>query len=89
MRRRLPAGHRWVGGLNAEIPGPQLRRAPWRLPGRVTADLRSRLDSGSLSARGFDRVVRLAWTIADLDGRARPDAGDVGEAITLRTGEGT
>ncbi|NGM11853.1 YifB family Mg chelatase-like AAA ATPase [Verrucosispora sp. WMMA2044] len=89
---RAAAAARWAPlgrRLNAEIPGPQLRRAPWRLPGRVTADLRSRLDSGSLSARGFDRVVRLAWTIADLDGRARPDAGDVGEAITLRTGEGT
>ncbi|MEG3634358.1 YifB family Mg chelatase-like AAA ATPase [Micromonospora palythoicola] len=89
---RAAAAARWAPlgrRLNAEIPGPQLRRAPWRLPNRVTADLRSRLDSGSLSARGFDRVVRLAWTIADLDGRARPDAGDVGEAITLRTGEGT
>ena len=36
-----------------------------------------RLDSGSLSARGFDRVLRLAWTIADLDGRDRPDGDDV------------
>ncbi|MEV2242693.1 hypothetical protein, partial [Micromonospora sp. NPDC049891] len=35
------------------------------------------------------RIHVLAWTIADLDGRARPDAGDVNEAITLRTGEGT
>ncbi|NLU79611.1 YifB family Mg chelatase-like AAA ATPase [Micromonospora sp. HNM0581] len=89
---RATAAERWAPlgrRLNAETPGPDLRRAPWRLPGRVTAELRSRLDSGSLSARGFDRVVRLAWTIADLDGRARPDAGDVGEAIALRTGEGT
>ncbi|GIJ33874.1 YifB family Mg chelatase-like AAA ATPase [Verrucosispora sp. WMMD703] len=88
---RAAAAERWAPlgrRLNAEIPGPELRRAPWRLPGRVTVELRSRLDSGSLSARGFDRVVRLAWTIADLDGRARPDAGDVGEAIALRTGEG-
>ncbi|MEV4709994.1 YifB family Mg chelatase-like AAA ATPase [Micromonospora sp. NPDC049374] len=89
---RAAAAERWAPlgrRLNAEIPGPELRRAPWRLPGRVTVELRSRLDSGSLSARGFDRVVRLAWTIADLDGRARPEAGDVNEAITLRTGEGT
>ncbi|GIJ20127.1 YifB family Mg chelatase-like AAA ATPase [Micromonospora lutea] len=89
---RAAAAARWAPlgrRLNAEIPGPDLRRMPWRLPGRVTVELRSRLDSGSLSARGFDRVIRLAWTIADLDGRARPDAEDVGEAITLRTGEGT
>ncbi|MFC4145486.1 YifB family Mg chelatase-like AAA ATPase [Micromonospora mangrovi] len=89
---RQAAATRWAGTghrLNAEIPGPHLRRAPWRLPGRDTRELRGRLDSGSLSARGFDRIIRMAWTIADLDGRDRPDGGDVAEAIHLRTGEGT
>ncbi|MFF0719529.1 YifB family Mg chelatase-like AAA ATPase [Micromonospora sp. NPDC003816] len=89
---RQAAAERWTAlgcRLNSEIPGPNLRRAPWRLPDPVTADLRTRLDSGSLSARGFDRVIRLAWTIADLDGRAQPDKKDIAEAITLRTGEGT
>ncbi|RIV40722.1 YifB family Mg chelatase-like AAA ATPase [Micromonospora radicis] len=82
--RWSPLGRR----LNAEIPGPALRQSPWRLPAEDTAELRARLDAGSLSARGFDRVVRLAWTIADLDGRDRPDKQDVAEAIQLRTGEG-
>ncbi|WP_456320249.1 magnesium chelatase subunit ChlI family protein, partial [Micromonospora tarensis] len=50
-------------------------------------ELRGRLDCGSLSARGFDRVIRMAWTIADLDGRDRPDREDVREATQLRTGE--
>ncbi|MER5454097.1 YifB family Mg chelatase-like AAA ATPase [Micromonospora sp. NPDC002389] len=89
---REAAAERWATlgrRLNSEIPGPDLRRAPWRLPNPVTADLRARLDSGSLSARGFDRVIRLAWTIADLDGRTQPDKKDIAEAITLRTGEGT
>ncbi|GHJ56036.1 hypothetical protein Nm8I071_53430 [Nonomuraea sp. TT08I-71] len=88
---RRAAADRWAATgrrLNAEIPGPYLRRPPWCLPGRDTRELRKRLDSGSLSARGFDRVIRLAWTIADLDGRARPDGGDIAEAIQLRTGEG-
>ncbi|MFG3601908.1 YifB family Mg chelatase-like AAA ATPase [Micromonospora chersina] len=88
---RRAAADRWAATgrrLNAEIPGPYLRRPPWCLPGRDTRELRRRLDSGSLSARGFDRVIRLAWTIADLDGRARPDGGDIAEAIQLRTGEG-
>jgi magnesium chelatase family protein len=87
---RAAAAERWapVGRrLNAEIPGPLLRRSPWRLPGHDTGELRARLDSGSLSARGFDRIIRLAWTIADLDGRDRPDREDVREAIGLRTGE--
>ncbi|MGB2567347.1 YifB family Mg chelatase-like AAA ATPase [Micromonospora citrea] len=89
---RRAAAARWapVGRkLNAEIPGPYLRRPPWRLPVRDTAELRGRLDSGSISARGFDRIIRLAWTIADLDGRDRPGREDVLEAIQLRTGEGT
>lgn len=88
---RQAAAVRWapVGrGLNAEIPGPYLRQPPWRLPARDTAELRGRLDSGAVSARGFDRIIRLAWTIADLDGRARPQREDVLEAIQLRTGEG-
>lgn len=89
-RARAAAAARWaVGGwrLNADVPGPELRRRPWRLPAAHTAPLRARLDNGSLSARGFDRILRLAWTIADLDGRDRPDRGDVSEAVQLRTGE--
>ncbi len=88
---RRAAAERWAATgrrVNAEIPGPYLRRPPWQLPGRDTTELRKRLDTGSLSARGFDRVLRLAWTIADLDGRNRPDSGDIAEAIQLRTGEG-
>ncbi|SCE75767.1 magnesium chelatase family protein [Micromonospora coriariae] len=89
---RQTAAARWARlgrRLNAEVGGPHLRRPPWRLPARDTAELRGRLDSGSLSARGFDRVIRMAWTIADLDGRDRPDREDVREAIQLRTGEAT
>ncbi|MEV4659650.1 YifB family Mg chelatase-like AAA ATPase [Micromonospora sp. NPDC049301] len=89
---RQAAAARWASlgrRLNAEVDGPHLRRPPWRLPARDTAELRGRLDSGSLSARGFDRVIRMAWTIADLDGRDRPDREDVREAIQLRTGEAT
>ncbi|MBM7493003.1 magnesium chelatase family protein [Micromonospora luteifusca] len=89
---RQAAASRWAGlgrRLNAEVEGPHLRRPPWRLPARVTTELRGRLDSGSLSARGFDRVIRMAWTIADLDGRDRPDLDDVREALQLRTGEAT
>ncbi|GAA0801013.1 YifB family Mg chelatase-like AAA ATPase [Spirilliplanes yamanashiensis] len=87
---RAAAAARWSPGawqVNAEVPGPHLRRPPWRLPVRDTADLRRSLDSGALSARGFDRVLRLAWTIADLDGRPRPDRHDVNEASLLRLGD--
>jgi magnesium chelatase family protein len=87
---RAAAAARWSGQgwrVNAEVPGPQLRQVPWRLPPAHTAALRVSLDRGSLSARGFDRVLRLAWTISDLDGRDRPGAADVDEAAQLRMGE--
>ncbi|BEL11809.1 YifB family Mg chelatase-like AAA ATPase [Actinoplanes sichuanensis] len=89
-RARESAAGRWAAGgwrVNADVPGPVLRRPPWRLPGRATAVLHSALDRGTLSARGFDRCLRLAWTVADLDGRARPSEGDVCEAYQLRMGE--
>lgn len=87
---RFAAAARWSTinvRLNADVGGPLLRRPPWRLPARDTAELQQQLDTGALSARGFDRVMRIAWSIADLDGRDRPDREDVAEAIQLRTGE--
>jgi magnesium chelatase family protein len=44
------------------------------------------LDRGQLSVRGFDRVLRMAWTVADLQSHAVPDAGDVSEAMFFRLG---
>ena len=82
-------GYQWAaqGRLtNAEVPGPVLRQRPWRPPRTATWPLQRALDTGLLSARGYDRVLRVAWTIADLDGRDSPDAGDIGEALSLRTG---
>jgi magnesium chelatase family protein len=89
-KARAMAAARWSAHgwqRNAEVPGPDLRRPPWRLPPHDTTALRTALDRGSLSARGFDRVLRLAWTIADLDGLDRPTATEVNEAAQLRMGE--
>ncbi|MEV1287326.1 YifB family Mg chelatase-like AAA ATPase [Micromonospora sp. NPDC049679] len=87
---RATAAARWAARgwqVNALVPGPELRRPPWQLRAADTRALRGRLDSGALSARGFDRILRMAWTIADLDGRDRPDGSDVDEAVQLRTGQ--
>jgi magnesium chelatase family protein len=78
------ADHGWL--TNAQVPGPMLRKPPWRLPGAATAGLQHALDAGSISARGFDRVLRVAWSIADLDGRSSPDNGDIQEALAMRIG---
>ncbi len=71
---------------NAEVPGPVLR-SRWRPPPRALVEATHALDRGALSARGFDRVLRAAWTIADLAGRTVPDHGDVTEAVGFRLGE--
>jgi magnesium chelatase family protein len=41
-------------------------------------------EGGTLSARGHDRVLRVARTIADLEGRERVERDDVRQAFTMR-----
>ncbi|ACY98952.1 MULTISPECIES: YifB family Mg chelatase-like AAA ATPase [Thermomonospora] len=77
------AGTPWR--TNAEIPGPQLRRR--FLPSAEAMSCLDRaLQTGELSARGLDRVLRTAWTCADLAGRDTPSADDLSSAFALWTG---
>ena len=69
--------------VNADVPGHAMRRL-WQLPWEVVGEAERLLDRGVLTARGVDRVVRVAWTLADLSGRDRPDAGDVRIALECR-----
>ena len=70
---------------NAEMPGRFLRDLLRPHPGLLTPIERAMTD-GKLSLRGVDRVLRIAWTIADLAGRDAPTVFDVGNALLLRTG---
>lgn len=86
---RGAAASRWAGTpwrVNGDVPGPALRSSRWRLPRTVLAAAERHLERGQLSARGFDRVLRLAWTLADLAGSESPTADDIAEALFLRTG---
>jgi magnesium chelatase family protein len=65
---------------NAQMDGPTTRTTV-RLPAEARALLRASEASADLSGRAHDRVLRLARTIADLDGRARVGADDVAEAL--------
>ena len=44
------------------------------------------LHRGALTLRGYDRVLRVAWTLADLDGSAQLGADDIGRALYLKKG---
>lgn len=84
---RATMARRWDGApwrLNAHVPGAHLRTAAFRLPGTTTAPLDRGLERGTLTMRGYDRILRLAWTIADLDGVERPDPEHVRRALALR-----
>ena len=88
---RAAATARWSPGtevVNADIDATRLRQALGLLPTSAGRYLRSHADAARLSTRGWIRVLRLAWTIADLDGRARPDCRAFDEAIGLRVTAG-
>ncbi|WP_330460063.1 YifB family Mg chelatase-like AAA ATPase [Streptomyces sp. NBC_00820] len=70
---------------NSEVPGRELR-GRFRAAAGAMDEAERNLERGVLTARGIDRVLRVAWTVADLVGHDRPDATDVGLALHLRTG---
>jgi magnesium chelatase family protein len=70
---------------NAEVPGAILRR---ELPLPVGIELvEEAVNRGQLSARGVDKVLRLAWTIADLAQADLPSAEHLHTALAMRRGE--
>jgi magnesium chelatase family protein len=77
------AGTPWR--LNAEIPGAQLRRAFVPKPGSMKP-LERVMELGQVSARGADKIIRVAWSLADLAGAGRPGVDEVSLAIGLWLG---
>ena len=67
---------------NARIPAGELRRT-WG-PDAGEWSCSTSLERRSANLRGPDRVLRIAWSIADLGGRGRPGRDDVAGALTLR-----
>ncbi|MFF1649590.1 YifB family Mg chelatase-like AAA ATPase [Streptomyces sp. NPDC058240] len=77
------AGTAW--STNSEVPGHELRTRLAAAPGALMEAERD-MERGMLTARGLDRVLRVAWTVADLRGADCPDASDIAVALELRTG---
>ena len=71
--------------LNAEVSGSELRRTWPPAPGSLAVLERS-LERGLISARGVVKVIRVAWTLADLAGRPRPAKEDCDSALGLWLG---
>lgn len=82
-RRRL-AGTPWR--LNAEIPGAWLREGPLAPSPVVRRPLDAALHRGVLTLRGYDRVLRVAWSLADIEGREQLGPAHVGKALYLKKG---
>jgi magnesium chelatase family protein len=70
---------------NSDVPGHELRTRWPPVPGALSR-AEEDMELGLLTARGMDRVLRVAWTVADLAGHDRPTAEDVDWALELRTG---
>lgn len=72
--------------VNAEVPGAELRKS-FPLPAGALDLLDRAVELGQVSARAADKIIRVAWTLADLAGKPRPTAQECHEAISLWLGE--
>lgn len=69
---------------NAEMTSAQISEF-CKLDSDANALMKEAYDNIGLSARGYDRILKVARTIADLDGEEDINAMHIAEAIQLRT----
>ncbi|MBT0568371.1 YifB family Mg chelatase-like AAA ATPase [Williamsia sp. CHRR-6] len=81
IARQRWAEHGWQ--TNSEVPGSVLRQE-FRLPSAALRPIELFLRDGRISARGADRALRLAWTLADLGGLSAPTEAQVAQALLFR-----
>ncbi|HXF71490.1 MAG TPA: ATP-binding protein, partial [Actinomycetota bacterium] len=87
-RERQRARYEGLGfACNGQVPGSLVRREARLAPGgeRLIAEA---VETLGLTGRGFDRVLRVARTIADLAGSGRMEADHVAEALSYRAAVG-
>ncbi len=78
------ARFRAAGATNARMTHPQVRRH-CLLDSTLADLLQSAMERLSLSARAYDRILKVARTIADLDGAENLETPHLLEAIQYRT----
>ncbi len=79
LRRYASTG--WT--CNAHLPGALARRGA-SLTSTGERFLGEAVERSALSGRGFDRVLKVARTIADLEGAEHADVSHIGEALSYR-----
>ena len=77
----------------------RLAQTPWRAMGEVSGTwlrkshplaaedthvIDQALERGLITMRGYDRILRMAWTIADLEGAARPGKAQLARSLAFR-----
>jgi magnesium chelatase family protein len=85
---RNRARHRLRGTpwqLNNDIPGPELRRC-YQPTAEAFAPVCRAVDLGKITERAAHQVIRVAWTLADLAGEARPGPDECGQALAFHLG---
>ncbi len=82
-QRRLH-GTGWA--TNSEATGEWLRSGPCAPGPAVRRPLDEALRRGALTIRGYDRVLRVAWSVADLAERDALTPADIGRALYLKRG---
>lgn len=85
---RTRAEYRWKRVVdkplsNARVIGATLRDYG-HLPEGFSTTLETAIERGVLSMRGADKLVKVAWTNADLEGRSQPNQDDVQMAMQMR-----
>ena len=88
MRARQRASERFDGerfSLNSQIPS-DLLRTKYRASKDAMNRLHALVDDETLTARGFHKVLRLAWSIADSRKIDLPGSAEVERALELRNG---
>ena len=71
--------------VNGAVPGVELRKV-WPAHDDGTRLLERQVRGHKITPRSADRVLRLAWSVADLCDHDRPTIDDVQTALDLRRG---
>ena len=75
------ARQRWGTASNALVSGKDLREVGVDEAGELL--LEDMLRTGTITQRGVDRTIRVAWTLADLESAPAPHLGHISDAVEL------